>query len=109
MFYIFILFLDLQKCIKTVFINPSLILTNDPLQIKLLFDDEFLELFDIIDQITFLKITQFNQSEMTYEIKKTDAINTFLIKFNLSTSLIGRDFKRFLTSQKNITREINRL
>ena len=59
------------------------------MQIRLTFDGEFLELFDMMNQITFLEITHFNQSEMTYEIKKADAINTFIIKFNFSTSLLG--------------------
>lgn len=81
--------LELQKCIKKVLVTPSLILTNDPLKFSLSFDGAFLELFDIMNQITFLKITDFNQSEMTSEIKKADAINDFIIMFNFTTSLLG--------------------
>lgn len=81
-----------MKCQDLQIISPFLVKTTSPLNIKLIFSDNFLDLFKIISNVSNISISDMPYSSFNYSITATNTSKIFDINLNFSQFFSSRHY-----------------
>lgn len=83
-----------MKCQDLQIISPFLLKTSSPFTIKLIFSDDFIDLFKVISNVSNISISDMPYSAFNYSITATNISKIFDINLNFSNFFSSRNYLR---------------